>query len=223
METSDFVYKTLLRTLGPIFGSLYDVKTYGKENLPDGRAVLVANHTSYLDPFFMIAGINSKKPIHFCTLDFYKYSSSRFGKVQASIVNFLLGLTGQIVFDGGKINKAAFRKIKMVLEDERYLGVFAEGKRSHNGKLNEFKDGASYIALKTQSPLVPIWLNGSYEIWKRGDYFPKLDGRVEMIIGNPIVTNSSGNGNLRKDVADLSDFVRQEILKLSTLSIKSGP
>jgi 1-acyl-sn-glycerol-3-phosphate acyltransferase len=215
MEISDVVYKILLGAFSPIFGSLYEVKTYGKENLPKGRAILVANHTSYLDPFFMIFGIHSKKPIHFCTLDFSKYSSSGLGKIQASIMNFLLNLTGQIVFDRGRMNNAVFRKIKRVLEDEKYLSVFAEGKRSHNGELDGFKDGAAYIALKTQSPLVPIWLKGSYEIWKKGDYFPKLNGKVEMRIGNLIVANYNGSGNLRRNVVDLSDFVREEILKLS--------
>ena len=218
METSDFVYKTLLHSLSPTFRSCYDVRAYGSENLPNGRAVLVANHNSYLDPFFIIAGINSKKPMHFCTLDFYKHSSSGFGKAQAKVINFLLGLTGQIVLEGGKMSKTALRRIKGVLEDERYLGVFAEGKRSHNGELDQFKDGAAYIALKTQSPLVPIYLKGAYEIWKRGDYFPKLTGKVEMRIGKPIAVNSgnsSGNGNLRREIADLSDSVRKEILRLS--------
>ena len=222
METSDFIYKIIYKASSGPFGSLYNLKTYGKENLPNGRAVLVANHTSYLDPFFMIAGIDSKKPMHFCTLDFYKHSKSRVGKIQASMANFLLSLTGQIVFDGGSMNRASFKKVKQVLEDERYLGVFAEGKRSYDGKLDEFKDGAAYLALKTQSPLVPIYLKGAYEIWKREDYFPRLYGQVEMRIGKPIVSNvanSNGNtnGNLRKEVIDLSDFLREEILKLSQI------
>jgi 1-acyl-sn-glycerol-3-phosphate acyltransferase len=215
MKTSDFVYKTLyLAGLCP-FSSLYNVKTYGRENLPTGRAILVANHSSYLDPFFMIAGIKSKKPMHFCTLDFYKHSESRLGKIQASLANFLLGLTGQIVLEGGAMNRASFKKVKGVLDDDRYLGIFAEGKRSYDGKLDEFRDGAAYLALRTQSPLVPIWLQGCREIWKRGDGFPKLHGDVEIRIGNPIFASPCEKRDLRMRALDITDCLRREVLKLS--------
>jgi len=215
MKPSDILFKALYCACSCPFGSLYSLKTHGKENLPRGRGILVANHTSYLDPFFIIAGVASKEPIHFCTLDFYKHARPGLNRLKAGAMNLLLSLNGQIVLDEDKMNREAFRKIKNVLENERYLGVFAEGKRSHDGKLDEFKDGAAYIALKTQSPLVPICLNGSYEIWKRGTYFPKLSGSVEMRIGKPIIPCPSRSKNLRRDAYDLSELVRQEILKLS--------
>ena len=64
---------------------------------------------------------------------------------------------------------------------------FPEGGRSRDGNLREFKDGAAYIAIKAQAPLVPLALVGAREILPMGSGTIRR-GLVRLRIGDPIPT-----------------------------------
>jgi 1-acyl-sn-glycerol-3-phosphate acyltransferase len=67
------------------------------------------------------------------------------------------------------------------------LLVFSEGGRSADGALREFKDGAAYLAIKAQAPLVPVALAGTRKILAmHSSIFHR--GRVKLRIGEPIPT-----------------------------------
>lgn len=65
--------------------------------------------------------------------------------------------------------------------------IFPEGTRSVDGQLQDFKTGAVLLAIKAGVPIVPIGLNGSYEVLPKGRLLPR-SGEILIRIGVPIVT-----------------------------------
>ena len=64
--------------------------------------------------------------------------------------------------------KDLLRKAMNVLNGGKSLTVFPEGTRSANGKLGPFKKGAFVIANMTQKPVLPVTIQGSYDILPKG-------------------------------------------------------
>ena len=64
--------------------------------------------------------------------------------------------------------KDLLRKALNVLKSGKSMSIFAEGTRSDNGKLGEFKKGAFVIANMAQKPIVPVSIQGSYDILPKG-------------------------------------------------------
>lgn len=67
------------------------------------------------------------------------------------------------------------------------LIVFAEGTRSRDGELHPFKKGAFRMAISTGLPVVPVTVNGTWEVWPPGS---KLfyRGHANVVIHEPIPT-----------------------------------
>lgn len=65
------------------------------------------------------------------------------------------------------------------------LIVFPEGTRSRDGDLHPFKKGAFRMAISTQLPVVPVTVNGTWEVWPPGSkLFYK--GHANVVIHEPI-------------------------------------
>ena len=63
--------------------------------------------------------------------------------------------------------------------------LFAEGTRTKTGKLQPFKRGAFYLALRSGYPVVPLTINGSYSILQKGSIMIR-PGTITITIGKPI-------------------------------------
>jgi 1-acyl-sn-glycerol-3-phosphate acyltransferase len=89
------------------------------------------------------------------------------------------------------------------------LLIFPEGGRSHDGILQPFKEGAAYIAIKAQVPLVPIALLGTREVLPMGSgVFHR--GPVRLCIGDPIPTL----GLVLKDRGQLTADARARVVQM---------
>ena len=65
------------------------------------------------------------------------------------------------------------------------MGIFPEGTRSINGKLLEGQTGITRLALMNRVPVVPVGLNGFYDILPKGKKFPRIN-KLVIDIGEPI-------------------------------------
>lgn len=64
---------------------------------------------------------------------------------------------------------------------------FPEGQRTRNGKMNKFKSGIGYLALNMKVPIIPIKIEGLFEIMPAGRYIiPKKFGKSKVKFGKPI-------------------------------------
>jgi len=83
---------------------------------------------------------------------------------------------------------------------------FPEGTRSSDGGLLPFKRGGFLLAIKTQTPIVPVTINGSGKVLAKGDWRLRA-GEIRVTVGTPVSVEGTGVKNLRA----LSERVRDLI------------
>jgi 1-acyl-sn-glycerol-3-phosphate acyltransferase len=87
------------------------------------------------------------------------------------------------------------------------LMVFAEGTRSPDGRIHEFKKGGFVTAVRRKIPILPVTVNGSRRILPKGSLAFK-PGKIQVVIGDPIDTG----GYTTESVEKLIDRTRQAII-----------
>jgi 1-acyl-sn-glycerol-3-phosphate acyltransferase len=85
--------------------------------------------------------------------------------------------------------------------------VFAEGTRSPDGRIHEFKKGGFVMAVQRKIPILPVTVNGSRRIMRKGSFTLK-PGKIQIVIGDPIDTS----GYTTDTVQDLIDKTRRTII-----------
>ncbi len=127
----------------------FPVKIYGKEKVnKQEKLILALNHQSGWDPIlWTIWNRNHTR---------FMYKSS-FDK------NWLLrGAFNALEFvsvDRGAVDLGAIKQAISILNDNKLFGVFPEGTRNKEVDcLQDFKVGTAMIAIKTQSPIRPVYI-----------------------------------------------------------------
>ena len=85
--------------------------------------------------------------------------------------------------------------------------VFAEGTRSPDGQIHEFKKGGFMVAIAHKIPILPVTVNGSRRILPKGSLVVK-PGKIQVMIGDPIDTS----GYTADTVQGLIDKTRQAVM-----------
>jgi 1-acyl-sn-glycerol-3-phosphate acyltransferase len=178
------------------------LSTEGVSRLPTGTAyVLAPNHLSYMDTPALLSTI----PVDFRFL--------------AKEELFRIWFLGWHLHRAGHVAvpledpRAALKTLSKAAEAMRENGlsllVFPEGGRSATGVLQEFQEGAAYLAIKAQAPLVPVALIGTREVLPmHGKKFTA--GPVKVVFGEPIPTE----GMTIKDRTALTATVRERIVEM---------
>lgn len=96
------------------------------------------------------------------------------------------------------VDKSGPKKIQETIEQARHtlidgtsLVVFPEGSRTFTGKMRPFKKGAFQLADELQLPIVPLTIDGSFEILPRTGKFIKRH-RMTLTMHDPIYPQSQG-------------------------------
>jgi 1-acyl-sn-glycerol-3-phosphate acyltransferase len=105
---------------------------------------------------------------------------------------------------GGK--KSIDHAARLMKEKGYSFLIFPEGTRSRNGLLQKFRRGGFFLALASQSAIVPISIQGTYELMPKGSFFVKK-GTIKVFFHPPI----SVQGNGRDELPALLEEVRGAI------------
>ncbi len=148
---------------------------HGLANLPErGPAIVVANHTSYLDAGVLGSALPRK--VHFVVLsEMYRMWRIRW---------FYRGME-TIAVNPGAGQHAPIRRCLKVLHAGSVMGIFPEGGRSHDGSLRTPQEGAALLALKSGAPVIPAAIRGAYESLPRGRKWPR-PRRIDVLLGEPL-------------------------------------
>lgn len=140
----------------------------GLEHLPaSGPFILCANHQSYLDGPLILSSV--------------PYSLVRrtvlLGKTrifQRPIVHALASRYNIAVVDADANLVRAMRISARVLREGRVLMLFPEGERTIDGGIKPLRRGAAILACHLGLPILPVIIDGAYEIWPRGRGIQRL-------------------------------------------------
>lgn len=150
----------------------WSIETEGEESInEEGPLLLAANHVSYLDP--VVLGISVKRKIFFIT---------KKEIFEVPFLGFIVKLLDAVPVDRNKVNFSSMKKSISLLKSGHVLGIFPEGTRSLDGKLLELNTGMIKIALKTGSPIIPVGINGTFEIYPPQARIPNIFKRTKITI-----------------------------------------
>lgn len=163
-------YETYRRSLTPVVRAVYRLDIRGVERVPaDGSLVVVGNHESILDPFFVSAAI--ARPIRYV-------AKSELWSVP--LLPWWLASVEAIPVERGKSDLAAVSSAIAALDAGEVVGVFPEGGVMRDGP---WRRGAARMALATGTPILPVRLLETRKALGRRSFgFPRL----AVLIGEPI-------------------------------------
>lgn len=196
-------YRTVRMVTKMLFRSFYHLRVEGAQTFPPGGALIVANHLSFLDP--PLVGITAPEEIHFLARDTL-FDSFLFGKMIAA-------LNSHPVAQGGN-QKAVFTAAEKILREEKKLLIFPEGARSLDGTLQPLQQGAAFLAIRSHVPIIPVWIEGTYEAWPRGTKYPKLRGNIGCFFGSPIPQDFGVSLPKRERMEKLTQEIERRFLLL---------
>lgn len=179
----------------------------GLENVPQGGPyVYCSNHQSLLD----ILVLGSVLPGD------YKWAAKR-ELMKIPFLGWHLQLAGHVPVDRGGGPRAAavvIGRFEQVLRGGKPLLVFPEGTRSEDGIMRPFKTGGFYAAVRAGVPVVPVALEGTHRLMKKGA-LDAGDGSMREVfvrIGAPLQARADGREGAR--VNELRDRAYGSVLDM---------
>ena len=158
------------------------VNVSGRENLPEsGPCVFISNHEGYGDIVVLFKALEGRQ-IGFIAKDALE-TVPYFGK-------WVKAIRGVFIKRGD--TREALKSIQAGVETLKQgfsLVIFPEGTRSHGPRMGQFKGGSFKLATKAKVPIVPITINGSYDLFETRDII--TGGAVIDVVIHPAIDTTS--------------------------------
>ncbi len=159
----------------PIFRICFRGRTFGNENVPlKGPLVVVANHGSHLDP--PLLGHALGRPVAFM-------AKAELFKIP--LLGKIISLCGAYPIKRGSSDREALRIATSMLQKGWATGVFLDGTRQDNGRVNSPLSGAALLAARSGAKLLPVAIINSHRALGTGSFFPRFLP-IYLRIGLPI-------------------------------------
>jgi long-chain acyl-CoA synthetase len=187
--------RALLRAFAFRIPSLFSRTTVeGLENLAELQTptIFIANHVSHYDAIYLLRAIPWR---------LRKIAAAAAAEIMFEIKpeyswRQRLAIRYRWLFATVLINAFPFSRDAHIKKSFEYMGelidhgwnilLFPEGKLTTTGQMDEFKSGIGLLAQAMRVPVVPIKLDGVYDVSDYRSWFPKKFGRVRVIFGKQI-------------------------------------
>jgi len=167
-----------------IFKFFFRLKVTGQENIPqDGPFIIVANHSSLLDP--VILGVSVKPKVIFVAAAYL---------FKIGWLGYLLRKANSIPVQG-KNDISSLKRALKILQQGGVLGIFPEGGVDRQKDDLPIKAGAAFLATSVGVPIVPIRIKGADKALPRGEKFIRSLNKIEVEIKKPIYCSRHTNKN----------------------------
>jgi 1-acyl-sn-glycerol-3-phosphate acyltransferase len=156
---------------------LWSIEYHGRENIPPeeaGGLLIVANHQTYIDPFWICAPMKRK-------FRFMAWDKAFEWPVVGPVMRYL----GSFPVDTKRGTTGVMRTALTTLRDGAALLVFPEAEREFSdGRMLEFKPGAARIALEAGVPVLPVTVRGGNRVWAQDMKYPR-PGKIDIFYHPP--------------------------------------
>lgn len=179
---------------------LVSIHIKGKENIPaKGPYLVTVNHNSSADTPLLLLCF-PLVPWRFFAGE--KWQAHRF-------LGALMGYLGAIFIRRGEFDRQALRTALSAVGQGAVFGLAPEGTRSRDGQMQPGKGGAAYLATRTGTPIVPVGLTRTDELFANVKRLRRT--RVEVRIGEPYHLPDLGKRVKTKDLDDLTHLIMVKI------------
>ncbi|MGM9593206.1 MAG: lysophospholipid acyltransferase family protein [Candidatus Onthomonas sp.] len=175
---------------------IYGLKVIGRENIPDGPAVICPRHCTAIDPPMVYFGLGRK---HF------PRTIAKQELLEIPVLGRILYNIGLFGVRRGENDMAPIKNGLRCLKEGSKLIIFPEGTRVREGEKVQAQTGAIMFALKTGAPLVPVYLT-------RAKKFHKMT----MVFGEPYYPQIAGKRATPEENRRLADELLEKIYALES-------
>lgn len=177
-----------------------DIEATGLDRLdPKTPFVFMCNHLSFLDgPLFMTV---LDRPVRAIVKKFV---------FRTPVLGLGMWFSGYVALDregAGAGRKSIARAARLIKERGYSFLIFPEGTRSWDGKAMPFRRGGFYLALECGVPIVPVSIQGTYELMPRDKWMIR-GGPVRIVFHEPIPVA----GYTPENMAGLMERVKAAVL-----------
>jgi len=190
----------LVRGLLKLF---YRLRIYGLSHFRPGSAVIAANHASFFDP--PVISVSCPEEVHFL---------AREPLFRIPLLGRLIRVLNSHPVSRDASDVQTFRTIIQLLHEGQKVILFPEGARSPDGQLQPFEKGLSFLIYKAHCSILPVYVEGTFKVWKRNARFPRPFGRIRCVFGS-MITWSEFEGMDKKEAMErITQRTKQSIQDL---------
>jgi len=185
----------------PIYKFVFRGYLIGRENIPQKDSfIVVSNHGSLLDP--PLLGHALGRNISFM-------AKAELFKVPC--LGFIIKACGAYPVKRGIADKKTIKTACKKLSDDNCIGIFIDGTRQKNGRVNKPKQGAALLAFKNQKLLLPVAIVNSHRLIKFKFCIPFFS-KIVIKVGKPVQPpQSSSRHDLNAVTMHLQDKINNLI------------
>jgi 1-acyl-sn-glycerol-3-phosphate acyltransferase len=180
---SGYLYWVTKVVLTPPMALAFRPRIEGLHHVPhDGPALLACNHTSYLDWLLLPLVVRFRRISFLAKMEYFTRPGLR-GRSQA----YFFSATGQVPVDraGAHASQGALVTATRLLREGRLVGVFPEGTRTRDGRLNRGRTGVARMAAETGAPVIPCATVGTFAVAPPGARLPRPH-KISVRFGAPM-------------------------------------
>jgi len=196
-----FVYELVSKLfVFPIYKFVFKGHLIGRENIPQTDSfIMVSNHGSLLDP--PLLGHALGRNISFM-------AKAELFKIP--FLGFIIKACGAYPVKRGIADKNTIKIACKKLSNENSIGIFIDGTRQKNGRVNKPKQGAALLAFKNQKLLLPVAIVNSHRLI-RFKFFIPLFSKIVIKVGKPVQPPQSSS---RDDLYSVTMLLQDRINNL---------
>jgi len=170
-------FAVLYCVVWPFFNLFHPCKPIGRENIPEGAAILCPNHTRLSDPLFVVFAMGLKhRPQVMAKAEL----------MSIPVLGWLLSRAGVFAVERGKSDVGAIKRAMKCLKGGDKLLMFPEGTRSQDENMGDAKTGVAMLSVRTGTPILPIYIPAEKK-WFR---------RTPVVFGEPYIPQTeTGRGS----------------------------
>ena len=159
----------------PIYKFLFKGRLIGRDNIPQKDSfIMVSNHGSLLDP--PLLGHALGRNISFM-------AKAELFKIP--LLGFIIKACGAYPVKRGIADKNTIKTACKKLSNDNSIGIFIDGTRQKNGRVNKPKQGAALLAFKNQKLLLPVAIVNSHKLIRFKFCIP-LFSKIVIKVGKPV-------------------------------------
>jgi len=185
----------------PIYKFVFRGHLIGQENIPQKNSfIMVSNHGSLLDP--PLLGHALGRNISFM-------AKAELFKIP--LLGFIIKACGAYPVKRGIVDKNTIKTACKKLSNDNSIGIFIDGTRQKNGRVNKPKQGAALLAFKNQKLLLPVAIVNSHRLIRFRGFIPFFS-KVVIKVGEPVQPpQSSSRHDLNSVTMHLQDKINNLI------------
>ena len=184
----------------PIYKFVFKGHLKGEENIPQkGSFIMVSNHGSLLDP--PLLGHALGRNISFM-------AKAELFKVP--FLGFIIKACGAYPVKRGIADKNTIKTACKKLSDNKCIGIFIDGTRQKDGRVNKPKQGAALLAFKNQKLLLPVAIINSHRLIRFKFGIPFFS-KIVIKVGKPVQPPQSPS---RDDLNAVTMYLQDNINNL---------